>query len=339
MRYHIERGRIPANSRVRKSAEDRWQSLEGTPDFADLLAPPTVAEASSPDGRDNGRTTLGKSSVEYRVFGVGALVNELFNAANLSLHRRKLWTMVSAALVWAVGLMGLRLVLELTTGLLCYALLAVIAGILLLTAGLASSIVSQMTLMEMLHRRRAHWPEIKTRLLDNTWNILLSEALFISAIWVPIQGLHHVKDLFRHAEPPEAVLGIVLTLTLTLEAFFIPIAGLGMLLVPIIVVEECSFLKAVSVWWGLLRADLSRIFLYETLAVALGMVLTLPLIVPVLYAWWTQGSLANSHLEAVSQATLHILGGLAVTPFAAYLVVANVFIYLNLRYEFFSPSR
>jgi hypothetical protein len=31
---------------------------------------------------------------------------------------------------------------------------------------------------------------------------------------------------------------------------------------------------------------------------------------------------------------LSVLGGVALTPVIAYLTVANVFIYLNLRYEF-----
>src|SRR5437867_4331698 len=111
VRYHIERGRIPANSRVRRSAEEKWQSLDGTPDFADLLAPPAPVDGpAEPRDSGNGRSALGKSNVEYRVFGVGALVNELFNAVDLSLHQHKLWITVSAALVWAVGLLGLSLV-------------------------------------------------------------------------------------------------------------------------------------------------------------------------------------------------------------------------------------
>jgi hypothetical protein len=340
VRYHIERGRIPANSRVRRSTEEKWQSLEGTPDFADLLAPPAPPDASNMGADGNGRTpTLGKSNVDYRVFGVGALVNELFNAIDLSLHRHKLWTTVLAAMVWAVGLIGLRLVFDFTEGPWKFGLAALIGVMLLFVGGLAASAVAQMTLVEMLHRRRAHWGEIRPRLFTNAWNILLSQGLFLMAIWLPMQGLGHFREFFRDS-PPEALMGTVLTLHLVLEIFFVPLAGLGLLLAPIIVVEECSFRKALGMWWELLRGDLSRTFLYETLAVALGMVLSSPLFIPVIYAGWSdQALLANPHLAAVSQATLHVLGGLAVTPFAAYLVVANVFIYLNMRYEFYSPNR
>jgi hypothetical protein len=341
VRYHIERGRIPANSRVRRTAEEKWQSLEGTPDFADLLAPPAPPpDAISAEPRDNGRTNtaLGKSNVEYRVFGVGALVNELFNAIDLSLHRHKLWTTLAATMLWAVGLIGFRLIL-LTEGIWQYGLSAAVGLILLFAGGLAAAAVAQMTLVEMLHRRRAHWQEIRPHLLKNAWNILLSQVLFLAGIWVPIQALGHFNEFFRDGNPPEALLGIALTLHLVLEIFFLPLAGMGLLLAPIIVVEECSCRKALAIWWELLRTDLSRTFLYETLAVALGLVLNSPLFLPVVYAGWDQALFANKHLAAVSQATLHVLGGLAVTPFAAYLVVANVFIYLNMRYEFYSPNR
>jgi hypothetical protein len=333
VRYHIERGRIPANSRVRRAGEEKWQSLDGTPAFADLLTSPS-AEPPSQDG--NGRSALGRSSVDFRVFGVGTLVNELFNAVDLSLHRQKLWISVSATLAWSVGLVGFSLVFQFTEGGMRYGLAALIGAILLFVGGVAASALAQMTVVEMLHRRRARWQEIKPRLLRNGLNIMLSQALFLAAIWLPIEGLRHVPELFREHNPPDSLMGFVLTLRMVLEIFFLFVVGLGLLLTPITVVEECSFFQALATWWELLRSDLSRTFLYETLAVALGMLLTLPLFFPVLYVSWDLGVL-NNNLSV--QATLYVLGALAVTPLAAYLVVANVFIYLNMRYEFFSPSR
>ena len=41
----------------------------------------------------------------------------------------------------------------------------------------------------------------------------------------------------------------------------------------------------------------------------------------------------------VERIALWVLGGVALTPMIAYLMVANVFIYLNLRYEFFYSPR
>ena len=51
----------------------------------------------------DGRAGMGKSNVEFHVFGVAVLVNELFSAIDLSLHRNKLWITGGAALIWAVG--------------------------------------------------------------------------------------------------------------------------------------------------------------------------------------------------------------------------------------------
>src|SRR5271167_887977 len=75
VRYHIERGRIPANSRVRRSPEETWQNIDAAPEFADLLEQPAPA-----DGAIDGRAAMSKSNVEFRVFGVAVLVNELFSA-------------------------------------------------------------------------------------------------------------------------------------------------------------------------------------------------------------------------------------------------------------------
>ena len=41
----------------------------------------------------------------------------------------------------------------------------------------------------------------------------------------------------------------------------------------------------------------------------------------------------------VERIALFVLGGVALTPMIAYLTTANVFIYLNIRYEFFYTAR
>ena len=63
----------------------------------------------------------------------------------------------------------------------------------------------------------------------------------------------------------------------------------------------------------------------------LGFVMTLPVLVPI-------GVIVALHqaddgLSLAAAATLSVLLAVALTPFFAYLIVANVFIYLNLRYE------
>ena len=345
VRYHIERGRIPANSRIRRSAEEKWQPIDSVAEFADLLAPPSGPEPSSTDDREptpNERATLGRSNVEYRVFGVASLVNELFSAVDLSLHHQKLRLAALAALVWAVGLVALNLVVELAHGVWLFGLCAAIAAVMLFVAGLMTTILAKMTLTEMLRRRHAEWHEIRPRLLRTACYFLVSEVLFLSVTLLPLQWLIHFDEVWRyffHETAPSPVLkSVVESLRLILFILFPLLQGLFLLMGPVLVVEECTPGPAFGMWWNLLSADLSRIFLYETLALALGAILSLPLIFPVLYAGWIQGRPADRFLVEVWQATLHVMGGVAVTPFVAYLVVANVFIYLNMRYEFYLPN-
>src|SRR5438105_1145522 len=93
VRYHIETGRIPGNSRVRRHPEEDWSKLEWAPEFADLLTrppsrdlpAPIAAKTERPGGDTPNRTE------EFRAIGVGNLVNELFTAVDSSLQRYKLW--------------------------------------------------------------------------------------------------------------------------------------------------------------------------------------------------------------------------------------------------------
>src|SRR5262249_2934559 len=95
--------------------------------------------------------------------------------------------------------------------------------------------------------------------------------------------------------------------------------------------EECSPLAALRQWCQLVRYHLGRLFLYEGLALALGLAATLPFAIPALLTLY-RGPLAPPSVAA--DAARALLFGLAATPLIAYLAVANVFIYVNLRYEY-----
>jgi hypothetical protein len=100
----------------------------------------------------------------------------------------------------------------------------------------------------------------------------------------------------------------------------------------------------------LLRQHLNRALLYEALAVVPAAIVTAGLLLPieaaarrqteVLRAEGTRrldsgdiGQMAlRAELDWVSP-TRRLVQGVAVAPLAAFLAVANVFIYLNLRYE------
>jgi hypothetical protein len=113
-----------------------------------------------------------------------------------------------------------------------------------------------------------------------------------------------------------------------------PLFLMGLLLVgPLLVVEDYTVAQALREWLGLLQQHVGRIYLYEAMVFVLGIVVALPLLLPIgataLVGWGGQG------LPLAALATLSVLLGLALTPLFAFLLVSNVFIYLNLRYEFY----
>ena len=88
-----------------------------------------------------------------------------------------------------------------------------------------------------------------------------------------------------------------------------------------------------AAWLRLLKTDLGRVFLYEALALGLGLAATLLLALPwlALVAYTPDAPLATA-----ATFTRSVLAGLAAAPLLCYLMVVNVFIYLNLQYE---PAR
>ena len=137
----------------------------------------------------------------------------------------------------------------------------------------------------------------------------------------------------------ETLLNVINGTSLLLEVICWPILGFAMLLLgPILIVEECSVWRALVAWVGILRQHLGRIYLYQALAFASAGVLTLPLLAPIWLAFgFVRGNpLALSVGEAIP---FFLLVGVAVTPTLSYLLVAHVFIYLNLRYEFYYSAR
>ena len=117
--------------------------------------------------------------------------------------------------------------------------------------------------------------------------------------------------------------------------------GLCWLIAPAIVVEESSWIAGVREWRQLVREHFGRIVVYEGLTIMLGIAISLPLIltvslalyggIPSLMPAWpvTTGNGENWFQGGVHAAVL----GLTAGPLLALLAVANVFIYLNLRYE------
>jgi hypothetical protein len=127
----------------------------------------------------------------------------------------------------------------------------------------------------------------------------------------------------------DAAAGAVLAAGMAFEVGLWAVLGVSGLLAPLLVVEDCTVARALWSWLRLLRDHLGKVFLFEALALGAGLVITVPCAVLLL-------PLLNLHVDArLALAYIcarNLLAGLAGALLLAYVMVANVFIYLHLRY-------
>ncbi|MSQ95650.1 MAG: hypothetical protein EXR98_13970 [Gemmataceae bacterium] len=122
---------------------------------------------------------------------------------------------------------------------------------------------------------------------------------------------------------------------LLLEVLCCTILGLALLVLnPILVVEEYSIWQGLRDWLSMLRQLLGRIYLYQAIAFTFAAVVTLPLAAPIVLAFGDPRQLSLGEMRP-----FNLLVGVSLTPMLAYLLVAHVFVYLNLCYEFFYSAR
>jgi hypothetical protein len=346
LRQHIRAGRIPWESRVRRSSDDPWQTLDNTPAFADL-APSGLDEddvETRPDG-PSPRKKARAAATEMRTLGVRGLLEELFNAFDISLQKAKLTTTALSGL-----LMGIAIVFGATASHLLpfgwkWAAYPGTALALCVIFSTCTSILTQLTALELSRYRPAHFREVRAGLFGSIVRLTCAFTLIGGSIGGLIFFFHSLPTWLTPVDAndmevwQEMLLNVVSGGSLLLEVICWPILGFAMLLLgPILIVEECSVLRAILAWVGILRQHLGRIYLYQALAFASAGVLTLPLLAPIWLAFgFVRGNpLALSVGEAIP---FFLLVGVAITPTLSYLLVAHVFIYLNLRYEFFYSAR
>ncbi len=199
-----------------------------------------------------------------------------------------------------------------------------------------TGVQSRLTFGELSRLRPARWSDAKPGLAGFMLRLLVLEggllvlftALILAARWLPsylLTSAGEEADLSRLiAAQVTAVAGIAV------EA----IAWTGILLLmplgALLVVEDCSVLTGLVRWYRLLRRHAGRLLLAESVAVGIVGLLSVPAGL-ILFALWTvhpiePAALAVNVLRA-------ILAGVAGSVVCTYLIVANVFIYLHLRYE------
>ena len=347
LRYHVRKGRIPVGSRVRRPSGATWHALGEVAELAEAAA---TAQARSHLDHSGKTATIQKARLrsradfqDWRLTGLRGLVRELLDALDSSLHRAKLGVACFLGLLGGIGWIAWDLLAKTLDEEWWIAGATALAVLLLVASCTGIAWITQFTSIELSRlrppRRGELWPSVMRHAIRLALALLLVVGAGVALValfrWLPQWMLQ------RAVEEPwwEYAAGAALSLRLILEVIFWPVIALAPLLLgPTLIVQDASVLRSIGEWWRMLRRHLGRIFLYEALATTLAAVFTVPLLVPIALASWSLRSMEGLQL-IVGQATLTVLTGIALTPLIAYLLVANVFIYLNLRYEFFHSAR
>jgi hypothetical protein len=351
VRQHLASGRIPAGTRMRRSLDEEWHSLERYPEFADLapsagenglrgastIRPAPERRADAPQAPPTIASRLDPMQLDQ--VGVRGLLEELQASLDSTAVPRKLFAALIGGIVLGV-LLGLATLPEFTfrfdpvgPG------WALVFGMILVETYLTSILVS-LTFTEVSRLRPARWNDglrgvlvfvARLVVLHVIALIVVGGTIFV-ARWLPGYLLQYAgaegSTGWRIAAYASAVLLVFI------EALAWVVALLLLPLGPLVVIEECSILAGLRRWLRLVRQHFGRLLVAEGMALSIGLILSLPmgLLLVLLGARLD----ADDELALAIRMALAIVAGLAGALLLAYLVVANVFIYLHLRYE---PSR
>jgi hypothetical protein len=371
VRQQLGAGRIPVGSTVRRNPDDEWTSLEWIEEFADVLAehrrPVEAAAAARPTGRppsspgiDLGSSASGVrppssasvpgegSGVASRLdplrlqtVGVRGLVDELIGALDSTLVRKKIAVAVAATL--ALGLLfafapldplkSLEKLQNSQDGRLDRAWAALA---LLIVGSIATAFLTRMTFVEVSRLRPAKWREALSGVPGLSIRLSIAQLVVTGNTLLVVELLRYLPAYFLYDNPfqevvPAEVMGTIAVIAaMGAEVLQWVVYGLSLLLAPILAVEGCSIGTALLQWLRLVRRQFGRAFIYEALALGVGLVITMPLFVPLV----TLVSIYNfERIQFAIHAARTVLTAMALGPLFAYMAVANVFIYLNLRYE------
>jgi hypothetical protein len=353
VRQHLGAGRIPRASAVRRSPEDEWTALEWTREFSDLLAvlppspvggpapaaaetPPSGTETPPPAAESEELTSVSSrlDPTSFRTVGVRGMTHELLAALDAALVRNKLAAAALAGVACGVVLALAQLPL-LASEAGVYWPRWVLAGALLFgVLTVLSGLLTNLTYIEVSRLRRARWREGRAGLGRLTLRLALAWLLTAGAAGGLIVLLRCLPGVLLDQAPPgpaaDGAAAAAAAVGLVLEVVLWPVFGFALLLPPILVVERCPVGRALGHWLRLLRQDLGRVIVYQALALGLGAAAALLLALPLAAVCALP---VDPRVAAAAGFTRWVLAGLAAAPLLAYLAAANMFIYLNLRYE------
>ncbi|GEM_PF-1297455 len=357
LRQELSARRIPLGSTVRRSPSEEWVALEWTQEFADVVeelaardrnpaTPPNVlgtlpispSSNRSANAVANHSATVGSrlDPARLHLIGVRSYLDELLAALDSALVPQKLLLGLIAGL-----LLGALLMLERTAwfeheGRWPAAAGALLGGCFLVFEALIA-LLTRVTYLELARLRPARWRQVFDGAERLTLRMIASQLL----VWGAIGGLIVLLRWLPHWLGPgtegmggkslQILAGSVLALAMLLEALLWPVFVFWWLLPPLLVVEGSSVWSGLRQWLALLRRHLSGVFLYQAMAVGLGVLVTAPFLL-LITPLFLSSFVPPEALQEAARGTRYLLLGLACAPLLTYWITSNVFIYLNLRY-------
>jgi len=357
VRHHIEAGHVPLNSMVRRDSSEEWVSLIWVAEFADFGAS-SGATPPTPSGTGSNHTS--RSGVSARLdpmrlqtVGVRGLIDELIAALDSTLSRSKILPAFLASILIYLGLFAARSLHHLVLDPTDVPWLPVVAGaaFAVIVLSILNAVLGKLTHLELSSMRPAKLSEGLKGCVKYTIPALIANSVVAGSSLgllflmrkVPQWTAQALTDAGMHVDTQQILFTPILVVIYIISALLWIIVGLCWLLTPAIVVEESSWLAGIREWRQLIKEHFGRVVVYEGLTVMLGIAVALPLTLAVGLA--LEGNLSVLPVSPVSpvghgeganwvmgtvQAAMH---GLTAAPLFALLAVANVFIYLNLRYE------
>lgn len=357
LRQELSARHIPLGSTVRRSPSDEWVSLEWTQEFADLVeevmarerrdAQTTRASGATPissaplrweNAATNHTATVGSrlDPARLHLVGVRSYFDELLAALDSALVPKKLLLGLCAGLLLGVVLVSLRAVWFEPEGTWSTPTWLLLAACLLVFDGLVA-LLTRLTYVELARLRLARWREGLNGVGRSTVWVVVSQlivcgivgALIVFLRWLPFWLGPASDDTWSNGQ--RLLASSALALEMLVEVVLYSVFVFWWLLPPLLVVEDCTVWAGLQRWLSLLRRHLGRVFLYQTMAVASGLLviapflmLIAPLFVPSFYV--------PEELQQAARGMRCFLLGLASGPLLVYWITSNVFIYLNLRY-------
>jgi hypothetical protein len=366
VRHHVESGHIPLNSMLRRDANEEWVALVWVAEFADLVSPSARAMAPpSPPVETPPQVSAARSGVSARLdpmrlqtVGVRGLIDELIAALDSTLARSKMVPAFLASLLIFLAMFAAHAIFKLVfvpkdrlpeevSG----NWIPVVAGaaFALLVLSVLNALLTRLTHIEVSSMRPARLSEGLKGIVGYAVPVVIANVLVAGVALGFVFLMNRVpgwaeRGLYDAGMENETLREVIFTPILVVVRLLSVLAwlvvGLCWLLGPAIVVEESSWVAGIREWRQLIREHFGRVLVYEGLALMLGLAVALPLTAAVSLAltgrptvipeWPIKAVYTGNWITGGVTAALE---SLTMAPLLAVIAVANVFIYLNLRYE------